>query len=165
MKQILFVVLVAQLLLSSQAFANNDSTIRTTAPAPIQIDKAGAQPSYKGSAEYFTGNVRVDPIFKANDTAPYSGGYVTFEPGARTAWHTHPAGQRLIITAGVGWVQEWGGTIVEVRPGDAVWFPPGVKHWHGAAATSSMTHIALSGILEGKSVQWMEKVSDEQYMK
>lgn len=157
--------LIAQLLLSTQVFANNDTAKEITAARQIQIDKSGAQPSYKGSAEYFTGTVRVDPLFKANDAAPFSGAYVTFAPGARTAWHTHPAGQRLIITSGVGLVQEWGGPIVEVRPGDVVWIPPGVKHWHGAAATSSMTHIALSGILGGKSVQWLEKVSDEQYVK
>ena len=161
MKRIVVMAIALQLLAATQVFANIDTA---NEPPQIQIGKSGAQPSYKGSAEYFTGNVRVDPLFPANDTARFSGGYVTFDPGARTAWHTHPAGQRLIITAGVAWVQEWGGPVVEVRPGDVVWFPPGVKHWHGAAATSSMTHIALSGILDGKSVQWLEKVSNEQYM-
>ena len=165
MKQIIILVIIAQLLLSTQVFANTDTTNEPAATRQIQIVKSGALPSYKVSTEHFTGNARVDPLFTANDTARYSGGYVTFDPGARTDWHTHPAGQRLIITAGVGWVQEWGGPVVEVRPGDAVWFPAEVKHWHGAAATSSMTHIALSGILEGKSVQWMEKVTNEQYVK
>ena len=131
----------------------------------VHIAPAGSQNAVFGPADNFTGRVRVDPLFKPDNDIPVSGAYVTFEPGARTDWHTHPAGQRLIITAGIGWVQEWGGPVVEVRQGDAVWFPPGVKHWHGAAATSSMTHIALSGILAGKSVQWMEKVSDEQYLK
>lgn len=165
MKLFIVLVLVAQLLGSTQVFANNDTSTETPATPQIQIVKSGALPSYNASAEYFTGNARVDPLFTANATAPFSGAYVTFEPGARTAWHTHPAGQRLVITAGVGWVQEWGGPVVEVKPGDAVWFPPGVKHWHGAAATSAMTHLALSGILDGKSVQWMEKVSNEQYIK
>ena len=165
MKRIIAVVFLLQLLVSAQAFANNKISSDATDNLQIQIIKSGAQPSYKASAEYFIGNARVDPLFTTNITAPFSGAYVTFEPGARTAWHTHPAGQRLIITAGVGWVQEWGCPVVEVRPGDVVWFPAGVKHWHGAAATSFMTHIALSGVLEGKSVQWMEKVSDEQYVK
>ncbi|MBP2667132.1 MAG: Cupin 2 conserved barrel domain protein [Firmicutes bacterium] len=164
MKPIIAMALALHLLGSTQVFASIETPNETTATMQIQIGKSGTQPSYNGSAEYFTGNVRVDPLFTANNTALFSGGYVTFEPRARTAWHTHPAGQRLIITAGVGWVQEWGGPVVEVCPGDVVWFPPGVKHWHGAAATSSMTHIALSGILDGKSVQWLEKVSNEQYM-
>jgi quercetin dioxygenase-like cupin family protein len=116
-------------------------------------------------AEYFTGNVRVDPLFGANESAPYSGGYVTFEPGARSNWHTHPTGQRLIVTHGVGRTQEWGGPIVEVRAGDHIWCPPGVKHWHGASPTTAMTHIALTGTRDGKSVEWMEKVTDEQYGK
>ncbi len=165
MKQIIAMVMLTQLLLSTPVFANSNATGDPAATSQIQIVKSGALPSYNVAAEHFTGNARVAPLFTANDTARYSGGYVTFDPGARTAWHTHPAGQRLIITAGVGWVQEWGGPVVEVRSGDAVWFPPGVKHWHGATATSSMTHIALSGILDGKSVQWLEKVSEEQYLK
>ena len=159
MIKVIAVVLLTQLLLSAPVFANNDTANNPAVASQIQIVKSGALPSYKVSAEHFTGNARVDPLFTANDTAQYSGAYVTFEPGARTDWHTHPAGQRLIITAGIGWIQEWGGSVVEVRPGDAVWFPPGVKHWHGATTTSAMTHIALSGIPEGKSVQWMEKVS------
>jgi len=129
------------------------------------VTRAGALPSTKGPAEYFTGSVRVDPLFAANETAPYSGGYVTFEPGARSNWHTHPAGQRFIVTHGVGRTQEWGGPIVEVRAGDHVWCPPGVKHWHGASPTTGMTHLALSGTRDGKNVEWLEKVTDEQYGK
>jgi 4-carboxymuconolactone decarboxylase len=129
----------------------------------IIIKRADSLTSSKGPSTNFTGNVRVEPVFPANDAAPYSVSYVTFEPGARTAWHSHPAGQRLLITAGVGWVQQWGGPVVEVRTGDAVWFPPGVKHWHGASPTESMTHISLAGALSGKSSEWMEKVSDDQY--
>ena len=127
------------------------------------ISRAGSQPSVKGSADYFTGNVRVDPLFPANESMPFSAGSVTFEPGARSAWHTHPAGQRLIVTAGVGLTQEWGGPIVEIRAGDVVLCPPGVKHWHGASPTSAMTHIAVTGAVNGKNVEWMEKVTDEQY--
>ena len=129
----------------------------------ITIIRAASLSSAKGPNTNFTGNVRLENIFPANDSAPYSASYVTFEPGARTAWHAHPAGQRLIITAGVGWVQQWGGPVVEVRAGDAVWFPAGVKHWHGASPTESMTHLSLAGALKGKSTEWMEKVSDEQY--
>jgi quercetin dioxygenase-like cupin family protein len=131
----------------------------------MQITRGGSQPSRKGPAEYFTGAVRVDPLFQAPDPARVSGGSVTFEPGARTAWHTHPLGQNLIITSGLGWVQREGGPIEEVRPGDVVWFPPGLKHWHGATPTTAMTHIAITEALNGKNVDWMEKVSDEQYRK
>src|SRR5688572_20013080 len=127
------------------------------------VTRAGSQPSAKGPAEYFTGNVRVDPLFPANDSTRASGGLVTFEPGARSAWHTHPAGQHLIVTAGVGLTQEWGGPVVEIRAGDVIICPLGVKHWHGASPTSAMTHIALTGTVNGKNVAWMEKVSDEQY--
>src|SRR5688572_12434058 len=127
------------------------------------VTRAGAQPSAKGPAEYFTGSARVDLLFQANEAAPYSGAYVTFEPGARSNWHTHPTGQHLIVTHGVGRTQEWGGPVVEVRAGDHVWCPPGVKHWHGASPTSAMTHIALSGRRDGKNVEWMEKVTEEQY--
>jgi quercetin dioxygenase-like cupin family protein len=129
------------------------------------ITRAGAQPSTKGPSAYFTGGVRVDPLFSAQESAPYSGGVVTFEPGARSAWHTHPAGQHLIVTAGVGWTQVWDGPVTEIRAGDVVWCPPGVKHWHGAASGSAMTHIALTGSVDGKNVEWMEKVSDVQYRK
>lgn len=127
------------------------------------ITRAGTQASIKGPAEYFTGNVRVDPLFAANDAAPFSGAYVTFEPGARSAWHIHPTGQRLIVTSGIGRTQEWGGPVEEVHAGDVIICPPGVKHWHGASPTSAMTHIAITGTVNGKNVEWLEKVTDEQY--
>ena len=129
----------------------------------ISITRSGSQPSGKGPAEYFSGSVRIDPLFKANDPSRVSGALVTFEPGARTAWHTHPLGQTLIVTAGSGWVQQWGGQIVEIRQGDVVRIPPGQKHWHGATPTTAMTHIAIQEQLDGKTADWMEKVSDEQY--
>jgi quercetin dioxygenase-like cupin family protein len=131
----------------------------------IDIKRNGSRPSQKGSPEWFTGGVRVDPLFQAPEPARASAGQVTFEPGARTAWHTHPLGQTLIVTAGLGWVQREGGPIEEIRPGDVVWFPPGLKHWHGATATTAMTHIAVQESLEGRNVDWLEKVSDEQYRK
>ena len=129
----------------------------------ISITRSGSQPSAKGPAEYFTGTVHVDRLFKANGPSRTSGSSVTFEPGARTAWHTHPLGQILIVTAGSGWVQQWGSPIEEIRQGDVVWIPPDQKHWHGAAATTSMAHIAVVEHLDGKTANWMEKVSDEQY--
>jgi len=129
----------------------------------MEIKRNGSQPSGSGPAEYFTGPVRVDPLFQAPDPARASGASVTFEPGARTAWHTHPLGQTLIVTFGLGWVQHWGGPVEEIRPGDVVWFPPGEKHWHGATPTTPMTHIAVQEKLDGKAVDWMEHVSDEQY--
>jgi quercetin dioxygenase-like cupin family protein len=129
----------------------------------MDIRRSGSQPSGKGPAEYFTGTVRVDPLFQAPDPARVVGASVTFEPGARTAWHTHPLGQTLIVTFGVGLVQREGGPIEEVRPGDVVWFPPGEKHWHGATANAAMVHIAIQEAQNGKTVDWMEKVSDEQY--
>ena len=129
----------------------------------MEIQRAGAQASYPGPAEYFTGAVRVDPLFAAPDPARGTGAAVTFEPGARTAWHTHPLGQTLLVTAGCGRAQRLGGLIEEIRPGDVLWFAPGEKHWHGAAPTTAMTHIALQEKLDGKTVDWMEKVSDEQY--
>ena len=129
----------------------------------MQITRSGAQPSGKGPAEYFTGTVRIDPLFSAPDPARVAGASVTFEPGARTAWHTHPLGQTLIVTSGLGWVQREGGPVEEVRPGDVVWFPPGEKHWHGATATTAMTHIAIQEQLDGKAVDWMEHVTDGQY--
>ena len=128
-----------------------------------EIKRSGSQPSGKGSAEYFTGTVRVDPLFKAPDPARVAGASVTFEPGARTAWHTHPLGQTLVVVAGCGWAQRESGPREEIRPGDVVWFSPGEKHWHGATATTAMTHIAIQEKLDGKAVEWMEKVSDEQY--
>jgi quercetin dioxygenase-like cupin family protein len=127
------------------------------------IFRAGSQGSTKGPAEFFTGNVRVDRLFPVNDTAHLAGAYVTFEPGARSAWHTHPTGQYLIVTTGVGRTQAWGGPIEEIKAGDVIWCPPQVKHWHGASPTTAMTHIALTGTINGKNVEWMEQVTDEQY--
>src|SRR5947209_17967940 len=129
----------------------------------MEIRRAGAQPSGKGPADWFTGTVRIDPLFSPREPARVAGALVTFEPGARTAWHTHPFGQTLIVTAGCGRVQREGGTVEEIRPGDVVWFPPGEKHWHGASANTAMTHIAIQESLNGKNVEWLEKVSDEQY--
>jgi quercetin dioxygenase-like cupin family protein len=129
----------------------------------MEVKRSGSQDSRKGAEEWFTGAVRVDPLFQAPEPARVSGGHVTFEPGARAAWHTHPLGQTLIVTSGLGWVQRDGGPIEEVRPGDIVWFPPGEKHWHGASPTTAMTHIAIQESLNGKNVDWLEKVSDEQY--
>lgn len=129
----------------------------------MNIKRSGSQPSTKGSSEYFTGSVRIDPLFDTRDPARARGASVTFEPGARTAWHTHPLGQTLIVTAGCGWAQRWGEPIEEIRPGDVVTFSPGEKHWHGAAPTTAMTHIAIQESLDGKVVDWMEKVTDEQY--
>jgi quercetin dioxygenase-like cupin family protein len=147
------------LLLASTAFAQN-----TDAP-DMTIARAGSQPSSQGPARYFTGSARVDPLFAPHAPATTSGACVTFEPGARSAWHSHPAGQVLIVTAGVGRVQRWGGPVQEIRPGDVVWTPPGVKHWHGAAPSTSVTHIAIQDSVDGKNVEWMAKVSDEQYAK
>ena len=129
----------------------------------MNIIRIGTQPSAKGPADWFTGTVRIDSPFKANEPARVSGATVTFEPGSRTAWHTHPLGQTLIVMSGFGRAQRWGGPIEEIRPGDVVWFQPGEKHWHGAAPTTAMTHIAIQEQLDGKAVDWMEKVSDEQY--
>lgn len=130
----------------------------------MDIKKNGSQPSATAPAAHFTGNVRVEPVFQVGDPARVKGASVTFEPGARTAWHTHPVGQTLIVTAGSGLVQSWGGPIKPINPGDVVWFAPGEKHWHGASPTNAMTHIGISELTsEGKSVDWMEKVTDEQY--
>ena len=129
----------------------------------MDIKRAGSQPSSKGPADWFTGTVRIDPLFQARDPARAAGASVTFEPGARTAWHTHPLGQTLIVVFGTGRVQRWGGPIEEIRPGDVISFSPGEKHWHGASPTTAMTHIAIQEQLDGKAVEWMEKVSDEQY--
>ena len=129
----------------------------------MDIKRNGSRPSGKGPAEYFTGAVRIDPLFEAPDPARVRGAHVTFEPGARTAWHTHPLGQTLVVTSGLGWVQREGGPVGEIRPGDVVWFPPGEKHWHGATATTAMSHIAVQEALNGDVVEWMEKVDDAQY--
>lgn len=130
----------------------------------MNISRSGSQPSTKGPADDFTGTVRVDPLFQPGAPARVSGANVTFEPGARTAWHTHPLGQTLIVTAGLGRVQLWGGPIQEIRPGDVVWFAPGEKHWHGASTDAAMTHVAIQEALDGKSVEWLEHVSDDQYL-
>jgi quercetin dioxygenase-like cupin family protein len=136
----------------------------------MEIRRSGSQKSGKGPAEYFTGTVRIDSLFEAPELSMASlrpadlrGASVTFEPGARTAWHTHPLGQTLIVTSGLGWAQRWGGPIEEIRPGDVVWFAPNEKHWHGATPTTAMSHIAIQEALDGKAVDWMEKISDEQY--
>ena len=127
----------------------------------MDIKRSGSQPSGKGPADYFTGVVRIDPLFEAPEPARVRGASVTFEPGARTAWHTHPLGQTLIVIWGVGLAQHWGGAIEEIRPGDVIWFSPGEKHWHGATPTTAMTHIAVQEALNGKVVEWMEHVSDD----
>jgi quercetin dioxygenase-like cupin family protein len=129
----------------------------------MEIRRNGTQPSNKGPEDWFTGNVRIDPLFQANDAARAAGASVTFEPGARTAWHTHPLGQTLIVTSGCGWAQREGGPVEEIHPGDVIWFPPGEKHWHGATLTKAMTHIAIQEQLNGKAVDWLEKVTEEQY--
>ena len=130
----------------------------------MDIQRAGSQPSGKGPEDYFTGTVRIDPLFKAAEPGRAVGACVTFEPGARTAWHTHPLGQTLIVASGCGRAQRWGGPIEEIRPGDVVWFPAGEKHWHGASPTTAMTHYAIQEQLDGKAVDWLEKVSDDQYL-
>jgi quercetin dioxygenase-like cupin family protein len=147
--------LAACALLASSASAQSDQAITVT--------RVGAQPSTMGPADRFTGSVRVDSRFRASAPARVGGGLVTFDPGARSAWHVHPLGQTLIVTAGVGLVQSWDGPAQEIRPGDVVWIPPGVKHWHGATATNGMSHIAIAEALDGEAVEWMEQVSEEQY--
>ncbi len=131
----------------------------------MEIKRLGSRPSAKGSAGWFTGAVRIDPLFEAPEPARGRGACVTFEPGARTAWHTHPLGQTLIVMSGVGRAQRWGGPMEEIRPGDVVWIPPGEKHWHGASPHVAMTHVALQEVLDGKVVDWMEQVSDAEYGK
>jgi quercetin dioxygenase-like cupin family protein len=131
----------------------------------MEIKPVGSQPSAKAPSDWFTGTVRIDPLFQAPDPARVQCASVTFEPGARTAWHTHPLGQTLIVTAGRGWAQRWGGPVEEIRPGDVVWFAPGEKHWHGATPLTAVTHIAIQERLDGKVVDWMEHVTDQQYRK
>lgn len=156
----------ASLLAAASACAQaNSRSMETAGGESVEIRRNGSRPSAKGAADYFTGAVRVDPLFQAIVPARTNGGSVTFEPGARSAWHTHPLGQILVVTAGVGRVQRWGEPMQEIRPGDVVWIPPGVKHWHGASPTTSMTHIAIQEHVDGKTVDWLEKVSDEQYGK
>ena len=156
---------------SAQALTATIFSLALAASAPaetmrgegLEIRSDGSQTSGRGPADYFTGAVRVDPLFPPRDPSRTSGGSVTFEPGARSAWHTHPLGQILIVTAGSGWVQRWEAPRQQIRPGDVVWIPPGVKHWHGAAATTAMTHIAIQENVDGKAVDWLEKVGDAQY--
>jgi quercetin dioxygenase-like cupin family protein len=141
-------------------------TLLAAAPAlaeSMQIWPNGSRPSAKGPDATFTGSVRIDPLFAATEPSRTSGGQVTFEPGARSDWHSHPAGQMLIVTSGTGWVQERNGQKREIKPGDVIWTPPGVEHWHGATATNGMSHIAIQESVDGKNVEWMEKVSDDQY--
>lgn len=145
------------------SFALLASASADTKTPRMEIARAGSQPSKKGAAENFTGTAVITPLFQSNDRLRASAGSVTFEPGARSRWHTHPAGQILIVTSGVGWVQEWGGQKQEIRPGDVIWTPPGVKHWHGATTASRMTHTAIQEAVDGKAVEWLEPVSDEQY--
>lgn len=157
MKKLLPMLLAA--LLANGTFAQ---TADKSQPS-MTIGRAGTQASAKGPSTNFTGAVRVDPLFQPQAPTRASAAYVTFEPGARSAWHSHPLGQTLVVTAGIGRVQQWGGAVQEIRPGDVIWTPPGVKHWHGAAPTTAMTHIAIQESEAGKAVQWMEKVSDSQY--
>jgi 4-carboxymuconolactone decarboxylase len=169
--KVLAVTLISLSLLASVASQAQTSAAQADAPPPvlaqdshsIKITQRATQPSAEGPAEHFTGSVQVEPLFPAHDPSRVSGGKATFEPGARSAWHTHPLGQTLIVTDGTGWIQQWGGSIQEIRKGDVVSIPPGVKHWHGATASTSMTHIAIQESLNGKTVEWMEKVTDEQY--
>jgi quercetin dioxygenase-like cupin family protein len=155
--------------LAAQSMSNQPrrSSVATTArnarEQHMDIQRVGSKPSVKGPSDWFTGTVRIDPMFDAKGPSRVGSANVTFEPGARTAWHTHPLGQHIIITSGVGWVQQEGGAVQEVRPGDVVWFPPNVKHWHGASPENAMTHIAIQEAKDGSAVEWMEHVTDAQY--
>ena len=146
-----------------QAQSKQPSTLTNHTTMDIQISRNGSQPSAKGPADWFTGTTRIDPLFAAKESARAAAALVTFEPGARTAWHTHPLGQTLIVTSGLGWVQGEGGPVQEIGPGDVIWFPPGLKHWHGATPSTAMSHIAIQEHANGKVVDWMEKVSDQHY--
>jgi quercetin dioxygenase-like cupin family protein len=172
MKRLATLAIVASVLAAASAHADQTSAAPepgAASPGPgedrgtLRVTRAGSQPSARGPAERFTSSVRVDPLFPANAPSRMSGGSVTFEPGARSAWHTHPLGQVLIVTAGVGRVQRWGGPVEEIRPGDVVWIPPGVKHWHGATAATGMTHIALQEHADGRVADWMEQLTDDQH--
>lgn len=154
-------ILIAALCIT--ALRLNPAIAEEVTQSDQQIVRAGEQASIAGPEQFFTGRARIDPIWPADAHINSSGALVTFEPGARSAWHTHPAGQRLVVTAGIGLTQQWGKPIQVIRPGDVVWCPPGIKHWHGAAPTTAMTHMAVTATLDGKNVNWMEKVSDEQY--
>jgi quercetin dioxygenase-like cupin family protein len=151
------------LLVAAGAFVSRALAADEAHKTSHTISRAGSQASTTGPAAFFTGHVRIDPLFPANESAPFSGASVTFAPGARSAWHTHPAGQYLIVTAGVGRTQVWGGPLEDITAGDVIWCPPQVKHWHGASPTTAMTHIALTGTINGKNVEWMEQVTDAQY--
>ncbi|AJD44189.1 cupin domain-containing protein [Rhizobium sp. SEMIA 4085] len=153
MKQLTATAATLALFASTSAFAESS-----------QFSQGGSRPSIKGPEANFTGSVTVDPLYSNNEHTSNTGGHVTFEPGARSAWHTHPAGQVLIVTSGTGWVQEEGGEKRVMRPGDVIWCPPDVKHWHGATATTGVGHIAITNMKDGKNVAWMEKVSDDQYL-
>jgi len=158
-------ITIMSLMLFALVVSKAQTSVPQTTPSSIRITRSDSLQPKKASADYFTGAVQVQELFPADDPSRTSGGKVTFEPGARSAWHTHPLGQILIVTDGTGWVQQWGGPIQEIRKGDVVRIPAGVKHWHGATPTTSMTHIAIQEQLNGKAVEWMEKVSDEQYRK
>lgn len=162
---VLTIAVMSLLLFASVISKAQTSAAKAPTSSSIKISRSEALQTKKASSEYFTGAVQVQELFPADDPSRTSGGKVTFEPGARSAWHTHPLGQILIVTDGTGWVQQWGEPIQEIRKGDVVRIPPGVKHWHGATPTTSMTHIAIQEQLNGKAVEWMEKVSDEQYRK
>ena len=163
MKLLTATVISLFMLASAPAHAGQVKSSSHNSEQDLEITRSGSQPSAKGSAEYFTGSVRVDTLFKVHEPSRTTGGRVTFEPGARTAWHAHPLGQTLIVTAGTGLIQRGGGPIEEIRQGDVVWIPAGLKHWHGAAPITAMTHIAIQEQLNGEVADWMEKVSDEQY--
>ena len=156
-------VAALSILITAAAPSQARPVLSATGATQMEISRNGTRPSAKGPAEYFTGSVRIDPLFDARDPARAAAASVTFEPGARTAWHTHPLGQRLIVTSGLGWTQIEGGPVEEIHPGDVVWCPPGVKHWHGATPGTAMTHIAVQEAEDGKLVTWMEHVTDTQY--
>lgn len=157
------IALGATMLSAAVGAAEPKQTTATPVARGQQILRAGSQPSVAAPAEHFTGHVRIDPAWPTNDDINVSGGFVTFEPGARSDWHTHTRGQVLVVVSGVGLTQEWGKPVQEIRPGDVVWCAPGVKHWHGAAPTAAMTHLAITGTVNGKYGDWLEKVSNEQY--
>ena len=162
---VLTITIMSLLLFASVVSKAQTNAAKAATSTSIEISHGDSLHPKKASAEYFTGSVQIQELFPADDPSRTSGGKVTFEPGARSAWHAHPLGQILIVTDGTGWVQQWGGPIEEIRKGDVVRIPAGVKHWHGATPTTAMTHIAIQEQLNGKAVEWMEKVTDEQYRK
>ena len=163
--KVLTVALISFSLFASAASQAQTSAAKAPTSSSIKIARSDSLQSNRGSAQYFTGSVQVQQLFPAYDPSRTSGGRVTFEAGARSAWHTHPLGQILVVTEGIGWIQQWGGPIEEIRKGDVIWIPAGVKHWHGATPNTAMTHIAIQEELNGKAVEWMEKVTEEQYRK